>query len=494
MSQNERNRFFLLKLFDFLFRKIKTKVIIFELLLILFIAFSFGSVVTLKMEATLVDKAHQLCGQITRDLAKAIKFDSLPDSDDAVGNYSDVEGILYLGYEGMIYSGGTIQNVHLFIGELISGTSDTNLQKRFILNGATSENTTNENKLLSIINGILTAIDFRSARRVIEFQFDDKTEYGFEYYAPVTIRELDNRHIGAVTLRYAKSIIDREIHRTRILIGIITLVIILIALYISLKGANNIVNPIVRLTDLVKRFGEGDLEVKISLPYRDEIGMLADTFDDMVVSVREKLEMQKFVSSSTVKMIKESVGKKSSETQRKTVTLLFSDIRGFTSMSETMDAEEVVEMLNLVLDLQTRIIRENQGDIDKFVGDEVVAVFDTDGMCQYAVKSAREIQSEMAKLNKTRQKEGKNPVYVGIGINVGEVVVGSIGSHDRMDYTVIGDNVNLTARLCSYAKAGEIVISKNVYVRLPKKGGIKALDKITVKGKAKPVEVYNVGY
>lgn len=215
----------------------------------------------------------------------------------------------------------------------------------------------------------------------------------------------------------------------------------------------------------------------------------------MVISVREKLEMQKFVSTSTVKMIENSVSADGSgDTSRQVVTLFFTDIRGFTAMSEKLDPQDVVNILNLFLDIQTNIIRKYDGDIDKFVGDEIVAVFTGKGKNQKAVLAAREIQKKLAKLNRQRAKDDRIEVQVGIGINTGEVIVGSIGSHDRMDYTVIGDNVNLAARLCSAAARGEIIISKSVWTSLPKKDKITPLDPISVKGKVKPIEVFRVDY
>lgn len=501
MEKDAIRRSMFAKLFDFLFRKIRAKVIIFEILLILFVAGMFGSIVTLNLENILTTKAHQFSERIVRDLAMAIKFDSEPDSLDAVKSYTGIEGVIYLGYSGIIISGDSPRKTHLYIGNKPIQTTN-NKGKRIEFGSITvsivetNQSSTNKPSFIQQTTNFIKILSKQyRTKNVMGFQISNTIEQGFEYYIPVVVKELNNKKIGGITLCYSKSIIDKEIERLRYLIFIITGVITLIGIFISIRGANSIVRPLLKLTKLVKKFGEGDLSVKINLSSRDEIGTLANSFDNMVISVREKLEMQKFVSTSTVKMIENSVSADGSgDTSRQVVTLFFTDIRGFTAMSEKLDPQDVVNILNLFLDIQTNIIRKYDGDIDKFVGDEIVAVFTGKGKNQKAVLAAREIQKKLAKLNRQRAKDDRIEVQVGIGINTGEVIVGSIGSHDRMDYTVIGDNVNLAARLCSAAARGEIIISKSVWTSLPKKDKITPLDPISVKGKVKPIEVFRVDY
>lgn len=245
----------------------------------------------------------------------------------------------------------------------------------------------------------------------------------------------------------------------------------------------------------MERFGKGDMNIKLNVTSNDEIGKLAASFNSMVISIKEKLEMQKFISNGTMKMIKSQVVTKDKErSQRKKVTLFFSDIRGFTSYSEKKDPADVVEMLNNYLNIQVDIIKECGGDIDKFVGDEIVAVFESDNMCDNAVKAAIRIQEHLCKLNLERESQGYTPIHIGIGINYGEVIAGCIGSLERMDYTVIGDAVNTASRLCSNAGKGEIIISDAVYQRLTNKKNIKELTPIYVKGKSEPIRVFKVEY
>jgi len=152
-----------------------------------------------------------------------------------------------------------------------------------------------------------------------------------------------------------------------------------------------------------------------------------------------------------------------------------------------MEPEDVVTILNEYLDLQAKIIKKNQGDIDKYVGDEIMAVFSGDEKADNAVASAIEIASQIAELNKTKDDMGLKSINVGIGMALGNVIQGRMGSKERMDNTSIGDTVNLAARLCAHAESGEILVSKDIVSKLTKdKFHFKKLEPIMVKGKENP--------
>ncbi len=184
--------------------------------------------------------------------------------------------------------------------------------------------------------------------------------------------------------------------------------------------------------------------------------------------------------------------------ERRQITVMFSDVRGFTTFSESHQPEEVVAMLNEILSLQVEVIFGNNGTLDKFVGDEVMAFFGAPGNrhakdhALVAVRTAVEIQARMHQLRDHLTQEQKEALQIGIGINSGEMVVGNMGSAQRMDYTVIGDNVNLAARLCSAASKEEIIISQSTYEMVADQVIAQKLEPITVKGKAKPISIYRV--
>ncbi|KUO75495.1 MAG: hypothetical protein APF81_14030 [Desulfosporosinus sp. BRH_c37] len=181
---------------------------------------------------------------------------------------------------------------------------------------------------------------------------------------------------------------------------------------------------------------------------------------------------------------------------RKDITLMFVDIRGFTPMSEKMEPEDIIIMLNEYLDLCSRAVFAFEGTIDKFIGDGVMSIFgapiEQKDHPERAVRAALQMQKESVKLAEGLMERYGRSVSFGIGLNSGPAVVGNIGSHDRLDYTAIGDTVNLAARLESNAKPGQILLSKETYERVKATFKATPLDPIKVKGKEKLVEIYQV--
>src|SRR3989338_6495434 len=174
----------------------------------------------------------------------------------------------------------------------------------------------------------------------------------------------------------------------------------------------------------------------------------------------------------------------------------FTDICGFTSMSEKLPPEIVVQMLNEYFTEMTKIIFENEGTLDKFIGDAIMAVFGTPIFTPYsarnAVKAGIDMLKKLVEIQKKWDSEGKPYFRIRCGINTGEVVAGNIGSPDRMDYTVIGDNVNLASRLESNAKPMTVLISDSTYFKIKDLVTANQREPIMVKGKSKPVQTYEV--
>lgn len=177
-------------------------------------------------------------------------------------------------------------------------------------------------------------------------------------------------------------------------------------------------------------------------------------------------------------------------------TILFSDIRGFTAMSEAAPPQEVVDMLNEYFELMVEIIFDQEGTLDKFVGDEIMALYGApimhDDDPYRAVSTALRMLEVLADFNDRRTAAGHPAVKIGIGINTGEVVAGYLGSSRALEYTVIGDTVNTGARLCSVAKAGEILISEATYAKVKEHFEVVELPPTQVKGKSHALRIYNV--
>ncbi|MBI3039200.1 GAF domain-containing protein [bacterium] len=178
------------------------------------------------------------------------------------------------------------------------------------------------------------------------------------------------------------------------------------------------------------------------------------------------------------------------------VTMFFSDIRGFTSMSEKMDPTAIVEQLNVYFTRMTDILMELDGTLDKYVGDELMALFGApvskpDDPMRAVLCGVRMLQA-LTELHETWRKEKKPLIQIGIGINTGEVTAGYMGSEKQLSYTVIGDNVNLAARVMANAKPMQLLITKPTFDRVKDHFDVSPLEPIMVKGKSMPIEIYLV--
>jgi len=216
----------------------------------------------------------------------------------------------------------------------------------------------------------------------------------------------------------------------------------------------------------------------------------------MIQHLREKLHMQKFVSKLTVQMIKDTVRSNDNESKAimQNVTVLFSDVRNFSSIAEKLEPEEIVKLINIYFDLETQVIEKHQGIVDKFMGDQIMGIFQGPNMAYNALRVAVDIQRQLRLLNMERAERRQVTLEMGIGINYGSVVMGHMGSKNRMDYTVIGDAVNVAARLCSQAQAGQIITSLELARKVNGSYPTTRLKSISLKGRAKSISVCEVDY
>ncbi len=182
--------------------------------------------------------------------------------------------------------------------------------------------------------------------------------------------------------------------------------------------------------------------------------------------------------------------------EQRDAAVMFTDIRGFTRMSESMDASEVTELLNEYFDVMVDVVFQMGGTLDKYMGDAIMALFGvpkaTPRSVQDAVLCGLKMQAALRSLNRVRGARGERPIEMGVGINAGEVIWGPLGSRKTMDYTVVGDVVNVASRLCSAAAAGEIIISGDVADVVRDEVVLMELPPAVLKGKSEPVPVWKV--
>ena len=258
----------------------------------------------------------------------------------------------------------------------------------------------------------------------------------------------------------------------------------------ALIFARRLTRPILAIGETVERVGTGDFAARVeNVTARDEIGQLSGRVNKMISELGERLELMKFVSHGTMSAIRNADEGMARGGERKRVSVIFTDIRGYTEFSERVAPEVVIEALNEYFEVQTSVVDAHGGDVDKFIGDALVAVFEGDGMEQRAVACAVEVIDAMQDL---LEKFPDYNLHVGIGVASGEVVMGAMGAKSRMDYTVLGSTVNLAARLCSKADPGQVLIDTATRTASDGVEGVRfeALKAIPLKGYAEPVPTY----
>jgi class 3 adenylate cyclase len=280
--------------------------------------------------------------------------------------------------------------------------------------------------------------------------------------------------------------------------GVVAIVWALVALGLARVATK----PLRDLLGVVSRVGKGDLQARSEITGRDEIGQFAAAFNEMVKGLQERERVKKVFGRYVTQQVAERVLQGSGDGElggkKKRVTILFADIRNFTTMSEKMAPEQVVEFLNEYFSEMVDAVIEHGGVLDKFIGDGIMAVFggvdDTPDAERRAVLAGLRMKAKLAKLNGQRSVEGKDPINIGIGIHTDEVVVGNIGTKDRVDYTVIGDGVNTCARVESANKdlGTTLLITKTTHDQLGDSFDCRAMGEAKLKGKSNVPPLFEV--
>lgn len=266
---------------------------------------------------------------------------------------------------------------------------------------------------------------------------------------------------------------------------------LVITIAMALVLGRTMSRPIMHLVEGMNQVTSGNLRVSLKPTTRDEIGLLTSTFNDMIVNLRERLQLMKYVGSHTMEMIRDG-----SEEEvplggsRRELAVLFTDIRGFTPYSEKRSPEEVISMLNRYLGFQAQIVPEHGGSIDKFVGDEMMALFIGEDALQRAIDCAVEIQRRVAVEHDTDDV----PLDIGVGVNFGPVILGNMGAQNRLDYTAIGAAVNLGARLMQVAAPGQILVPQALLGDLQDDVPVKDVHMIDFKGFSEEMEVAELSW
>ena len=293
------------------------------------------------------------------------------------------------------------------------------------------------------------------------------------------------------------------INRTTYRIILFSLAVLFIAIILIRIFSNGITNPIKELVAASSKIEHGEFELDIKPRTQDEIGLLTSSFVQMGKGLAEREKLMISFSKFTNKTIaqKAASGELTLGGENRNATIFFSDIRSFTAMSEKMQPNEVVEFLNVYMTKMVECVNKTNGVVDKYIGDAIMAVWgapESSGSpaqdALNAVSAALMMRLSLFNYNKERAAKGLPPVKIGCGINSGPVVAGQIGSEERMEYTVIGDAVNLASRTEALNKpfATDILITENTYNLIKDHIIVQEMPGVHVKGKTEAIKMFAV--
>lgn len=283
---------------------------------------------------------------------------------------------------------------------------------------------------------------------------------------------------------------------------LILAIILLSALFIAYYFAKTLSVPLLTLLRAMKEVEQGHYDLEIKAAFKDEVGSLTNSFLDMTQGLKERAMAKDALGRFVNKQIAEQAmqGKIKLGGEKKYAAVSFIDMRNFTSMAEKMRAEDVVSFLNEYLSSIVKCVIESGGTVDKYIGDAVMshwgALGEIENETEAAILAALNVRKTIQLFNQNLTSQGqRNPVVrVGCGIHSGEVISGQIGSDERLEYTIIGDTVNVASRLEALNKplGTDILISHESHMRVQGRFKVEIMPPIRVKGKSKPQIIYAV--
>ena len=275
---------------------------------------------------------------------------------------------------------------------------------------------------------------------------------------------------------------------------------LMLAFLLTALTINWIAQPLVQLSRKAKRVGTGDYSVVFTPRSKDEIGTLTQTLADMVTGLGEREKLRdafgRYVTPELAEQVMNEPDALKPGGKVQVVTILMSDLRGFTTLTAQLGPKGMIELLNVYLGRMTEVIVAHGGMINEFIGDAILVLFgapetgqdDTDR----AVRCAIAMQQGLDKLNHENAEEGIAPLEMGIAVNTGEVILGNIGSEQRVKYGVVGDTVNMTGRIESLTVGGQALISQSTYAQIETLVEVGEQTSVEVKGGSSAVVVYDL--
>jgi class 3 adenylate cyclase/HAMP domain-containing protein len=334
---------------------------------------------------------------------------------------------------------------------------------------------------------------FQDGKRIVRRLFDIQQ--------PMIVTGPDGNpvQLGAVHLGMSEDLIARVIFQVTMKLAAIAIVAVAFGLIVTLALVALLTRPIGRLVNGVAAIAGGDFDTRLAVSSKDELGELTSSFNNMAVSLGQnemlKGAFTRYVSDAALKQILSDPSKTGLHSQRTLATIYTSDVRGFTAMSETLEPEQVVQIINTYLSCQTEIILKHGGVVDKFIGDATIGVWGKEHPAPddaiRAVRAAWDAQAYIDKMNAEREAAGQVVKLIGIGVNTGEVVSGNMGSSKKMEYTVTGEHVIFADQICAECPGGKVWISESTYEQVKDQVQVRPME-LKSKGHDEAVRVYQV--
>jgi class 3 adenylate cyclase len=357
-------------------------------------------------------------------------------------------------------------------------------------------------QLLQKVSPPLAELYLNDRARVLEVLARPGRQPGIRRLRMKLAADAPHSLIGRLDVGLSTIAIDSELRRSLIRDAFVLAGTLFFAVLSALWMARRIAQPLTDLSAAMGRVREGDFEITAAPSTRtnDEIGDLARSFDEMTLGLKERERLRgtlgRYVSGDVAERILSEEDDLALRGEVRHVSVLFLDVRGFTTISEKLGPSEVVALLNEYFDVVVDRVAAHGGTVNKFIGDAAMCIWGAPKPAQQAERSAvlcaLEIQSRAAQLSGERKRRGLTTVGFGIGINAGEAVAGNLGAAKRLEYTVIGDAVNLAQRLESQARAGEVLVSQRVYEKVASEVEALPRDPVKLKGKSKPVPLWEI--
>ena len=338
-----------------------------------------------------------------------------------------------------------------------------------------------------------------------QYQYDKvftKDDWGEFLTANAPIKDKQGNAVAALGMDIESS---QVISRTASILKVALIALgasLLTALGVAIILANRVSKPLYELRRTAEAIGGGDLTARTNLHSKDEFGMVGEAINAMAEGLQERRTLlssfERYVPYKVVDSILHSPESPTLKGERRKLTVLVSDLRGFCAIAESRQPEEVVAFLNRCCEVMSEVIERHGGTLDKFVGDGMMATFGSPNDDPYqeerAVKAALELQEKISDLSAKCGEENWPAINAGIGIHSGYAVVGSMGSSRHMEYTAIGETVNTAHYLESATKQfrANILISQYTYNAVRGQFNVKQLGQVNVKGHAEPMVVYSV--